>query len=294
MDAETTEALSQNKLGILNVLEAQGFDLNCKAMLLRHTKRQYLSLDWLPLYQSIQSKPRFNGLNFIVSFTDDGSHRARFYGVYRILEERELNPDDIPSDSPFVDRRCREDYFFYKLEHQAQFADLQGRVIIDWGKGVLSWAQHMTNKPVLEILPMNRASRVLQPFTDYLDFTLSHGELREMMGNPEAYNDWEASLSAVAGVYLVLAETTGEQYVGSAYGESGVWGRWKDYAVNGHGGNTLLKEMVNEDNSYPEAFRYSVLQVLPKSTTDSEIIRWEQRYKDKLGSRAVGLGLNAN
>ena len=112
------------------------------------------------------------------------------------------------------------------------------------------------------------------------------------MSNSAAHRDWKSSLSAVAGVYLVLAETTGEQYVGSAYGLSGIWGRWKQYSLNGHGNNKLLKHVVKTDKDYTAAFRYSVLQVLPKSTKDAEVIRWESQYKRKLGSRATGLNAN--
>ena len=66
----------------------------------------------------------------------------------------------------------------------------------------------MKNKPVIEVFP---PGRVLQPFSDYLDFTLSYQELEELISNPAAHSDWHSSLSAVAGVYLILAETTGEQ-----------------------------------------------------------------------------------
>jgi hypothetical protein len=109
------------------------------------------------------------------------------------------------------------------------------------------------------------------------------------MANPAAHRDWQSSLSAVAGVYLILAETTGEQYVGSAYGLSGIWGRWQQYAANGHGNNKLLKRLIESNKAYPDAFRYSVLQVLPRSTKDSEVIRWEWKYMEKLGTRAKGL-----
>ena len=112
------------------------------------------------------------------------------------------------------------------------------------------------------------------------------------MAHPEAHRDWQASLSSVAGVYLILAETTGEQYVGSAYGVSGIWGRWQNYAADGHGNNKLLKYLVANNSRYPHAFRYSVLQVLPKSTKDGEVVRWESQYKVKLGSRATGLNSN--
>lgn len=100
------------------------------------------------------------------------------------------------------------------------------------------------------------------------------------------------SPTTVSGVYLILDSETGDQYVGSAYGDEGVWGRWSQYAKNGHGGNARLRKLVKDGSDYPAAFRYSLLQVLPRTHTKNEVIRWEVLYKKKLGSRAFGLNLN--
>jgi hypothetical protein len=43
---------------------------------------------------------------------------------------------------------------------------------------------------------------------------------------------------------------------------------------------------------YPDAFRFSILQVLPKTRTPRDVIEWERQYKIKLGSRAIGLNSN--
>ena len=281
------------KLGILDLLTVRGFDRTCKSKLVRHQDKRFdiptlIRDGWIDLYQARQSRSIFGDCDCIVTFTGDGGTRAKLLGVYRVAEERPVRPSDIPADCPFDEWR-HAGGFFYELEHQEQYADLEGRVVIEWGSGALAWHQHMKNKPVIEVLPMGRA---LQPFSDYLDFTLSYRELQDLMANPSAHRDWQSSLSAVAGVYLILAETTGQQYVGSAYGLSGIWGRWQHYATSGHGNNTLLKQLIDSDAAYPEAFRFSVLQVLPKSTKDAEVIRWESQYKEELGSRATGLNAN--
>lgn len=117
---------------------------------------------------------------------------------------------------------------------------------------------------------------------------MTHRELTELIrkGNRE----WRARLSAVAGVYLILDAKTGKQYVGSASGAQGIWGRWSEYADNGHGENKLLKELVEANASvYPNAFTYSVLQMLPKTYAREVVLKSEHRYKKKLGSQAFGL-----
>ena len=100
-------------------------------------------------------------------------------------------------------------------------------------------------------------------------------------------------LSATKGVYLISDTKTGKQYVGSAYGVDGIWGRWSDYVnTNGHGGNKLLKELVSSDKDYANNFRFSILMLLPSSVTDKEAIEKEQLFKKKLGTYAFGLNKN--
>ena len=282
-----------NVLGIVDLLTARGFDSDCKCKLVRHQDRRYgvpalIRSGWFDMYQSHQKTDIFKGCDFIVAFIGDGGTRAKFHGMYRVLGGRKRRPSDIPDDSPFLDWRDLDGYY-YELQLDSRFADLSGRVVIEWGAGALAWHQHMRNKPIVEVFPTGRA---LAPFSDYLDFSLSYQELQDLVSNEASHRDWQSSLSAVAGVYLILAETTGEQYVGSAYGLSGIWGRWQKYAANGHCENKLLKQLISDDSSYPDGFRFSVLQVLPKSTKDSEVIRWETQYKTKLGSRATGLNAN--
>lgn len=95
----------------------------------------------------------------------------------------------------------------------------------------------------------------------------------------------------VGGVYLILAEKSGDQYVGSAYGANGIWGRWSAYAKVGHGGNTKLRELMSDGLDYPKNFRFSVLQILPRTMAKNEVIKRQTLYKKKLGSRATGLNL---
>jgi len=92
-------------------------------------------------------------------------------------------------------------------------------------------------------------------------------------------------------VYLVLAETIGDLYIGSAYGAEGIWGRWRDYARTGDGGNVRLSNLIQVNSAYPKNFRFSVLQILPKTTARDLVLQREAIYKVKLGSRAIGLNV---
>lgn len=283
------------QLGIVDLLRIFGFDERIKTKLVRHQDTRYdisklISEGWFDLYQSLQSRPVFSGCQQIISFIGDGGTRARLLGVFRVLSQQIADPLIVPVDCPYQEwRSLAKMTYYYELERATEFADLEGRVVVEWGAGALAWHQHLKNKPVIEIRP---TGRLLEPFTDYSDFTLSYSELRNLVSSSSAHSDWVASLSAVSGVYLILAEKTGHLYVGSAYGTGGIWARWSQYAVNGHGGNTRLRQLLKSDADYPESFRYSILQVLPKTASQKEVIRWESRLKQKLGSRATGLNLN--
>ena len=129
-------------------------------------------------------------------------------------------------------------------------------------------------------------------FSDYLDIILTYPELCEII--TANYKDWRIALSAVKGVYLITDASTGKLYVGSAYGDDGIWGRWRDYVkTNGHGGNKSLLALVEADSDYAvNNFRFSILMLLPKTVTPDEAIRKEQLFKQKLGSNSFGLNNN--
>lgn len=97
---------------------------------------------------------------------------------------------------------------------------------------------------------------------------------------------WRAALASVQGVYLLVCPETGEQYVGSAYGDGGFIARWAAYAENGHGGNLMLRARPRTNMAI------SILEVASPDMSAGDIIKREQAWKTKLGSRAHGLNLN--
>jgi hypothetical protein len=232
------------EIGIVDLLGLFGFDPGCRSKLVRHQDKRWggsqdlLRRDWLDVYQSFQWKPVFDNLDYVISFVGLDGTQAKLIGVYKVLGRRPGISGVLPPGCSY--NEWKENPYFYELERQIAFEALEHRVVIEWGRGALAWHQHTTNKTVSQILPKGHQLRV---FTDYLDFTLTHIELRSLFEHQEANSEWKARLSAVAGVYLILATTTGQQYVGSAYGTDGIWGRWASYAADGHGGNKLLRDL---------------------------------------------------
>ncbi|HRJ80232.1 MAG TPA: GIY-YIG nuclease family protein, partial [Cyclobacteriaceae bacterium] len=123
------------------------------------------------------------------------------------------------------------------------------------------------------------------------DFILNFDELKEIVTN--GYGDWKRMLSGAKGIYLISDTKTGKLYVGSAYGEDGIWGRWNSYvSTNGHGGNKQLKELIAKKADYAKNFQFSVLMILPKTITADQAIEKERLFKNKLGTNSFGLNSN--
>jgi hypothetical protein len=80
---------------------------------------------------------------------------------------------------------------------------------------------------------------------------------------------WITVFKASKGIYLLTCPKTKEQYVDSATGDEGFWGRWQDYVRTGHGGDVALKSRD------PSDYQVSILEVAGTASTKDEIIKME-------------------
>jgi len=278
-------------LDICDLLALKGFDLNAKTKMVRHQNKRYdfnelCRRDMLEVYQSYQSRTVFE-CEYVVSFIGQSNTKALFYGVYSVNGRKKAKEAPLPPNFPYPDFISDDDYY-YELEELPGFEDFKRRVIIEWGKSTRSWHQNLRQKEIIEILPMG----YVRDFPGYLDFTLHYDELVKIIRDPEANREWHRRLAAVAGIYLIADVQTGKQYIGSAYGEKGILGRWTEYARSVHGGNSLLRELVSNSPDYAQNFKFTILDTLPKTHTQKEVIEREVLWKNKLGSRAFGLNIN--
>ena len=121
-------------------------------------------------------------------------------------------------------------------------------------------------------------------FRDSLIFIKPLSELEKIP------NSWIEVLKSSKGIYLLTCPKTKEQYVGSATGENGFWGRWLEYAQTGHGGDVALKSRD------PSDYQVCILEVAGTvSNLDQnldQIRELEILWKKKLQSREMGLNRN--
>lgn len=229
-------------------------------------------------YQSHQSFGNHTKLNFPywVSFVGTPSNETLFVGVYSVRYKGVL-AKDIPAPHTheiLVAGSCDA----YELSLLQEFADLDGKLYVDWGPGTRSWIQRADkqNKPITEI----RTEFKEPNFPGYLQFVSQLSKLETLPPG------WIIALKSSRGVYLLTCPKTKEQYVGSAHGEDGFWGRWQQYVTTGHGSNIALKSRD------PSDYQVCILETAGTAATNDEIIQMESLWKSKLQSREMGLNRN--
>jgi len=241
-------------------------------------------------YQSYQKKDIYNDCKYILSYMAFGKTNAIFYGLYEIKASKEITNKPVSQELHEMGHEKLVTGFEYEIEKLNNFSELENRMVIDWGKSTISWHQWYDrhDKTIKEIRPKG----YVREFPGYLDLLVSYDELSKIINNQEANHTWYNKLSSVYAIYLILDTKTGKQYIGSASGRDGLWGRWKNYVDTIHGGNKSLIELIEKEGiEYKYKLQYSVLHVLSASK-GSEVEYYESLYKKKLGSRAFGLNEN--
>jgi hypothetical protein len=166
----------------------------------------------------------------------------------------------------------------YDLTLEKALEDLTGKLYVEWGKGFIAWVQHADkqNKLIREL----RTEFKEPEFPGFLNFVSPLSKLEKV---PIA---WIVAFRSSKGIYLLTCPKTREQYVGSATGEDGFWGRWQEYVQTGHGGNVGLK--IRD----PSDYQISILEVAGTASTTYDILTMERRWKHKLQSNEMGLNRN--
>lgn len=226
---------------------------------------------------------------YIISLIYYSKNVWLFGGIYEVLSN---NP--IPLK--------KEKWAHWGWKYETKLLDVQndliGRVLFYFKK------EFRASYPTLEL----NASNGMSPrdiyvssifdkkvaITDFLGFdhvNIDHETLRLIVN--DNILSWKSALSNVKGIYLIMDELTGKQYVGSAYGDECIWQRWSEYAKNGHGGNIELKELLRENGEdYKYNFKYSVLEICNMSLGNEYIISRENHWKEVLMTRRFGLNKN--
>lgn len=174
----------------------------------------------------------------------------------------------------------RQRQFWFDLERKDFYSSWQGKLIVGWPPPERSWWRRANRNeiPVWAILEDSALATVMPEWTE-VEFTW-----HELGVLPTR---WKSALSQWRGIYFIFDVSDGEGYVGSAYGEDNLLGRWLNYATRGHGGNALLRQRD------PQNFRFTILQRVSPDMDATDVIKLESSWKRRLHTRAP-YGLNDN
>jgi hypothetical protein len=123
-------------------------------------------------------------------------------------------------------------------------------------------------------------------FPGYEEVSISWDEMNRVLEK----DNWKTALQNQKGIYLMTDISNGKMYVGSAYGEDMILGRWRAYVKNGNGGNVGLKGLTFDH--IKQNFKYSILDIYKSTTDDQIIINRESWWKEVLQSRQFGYNEN--
>jgi hypothetical protein len=181
----------------------------------------------------------------------------------------------------FVEEEPRQSCLWFELALTDFYAHWKGKLIVGWpGKELSWWRWAHRPKNIFPIHAILEESAFDPAMPGWSDIDLSWVELKALPAG------WKSALREWRGIYYILDTSDGKGYVGSAYGEENLLGRWQNYAVSGHGGNTLLKQRDAKN------FQFTILQRVSPDMEPEAVQSIERSWKRRLHTLTHGLNEN--
>jgi hypothetical protein len=227
---------------------------------------------------------------FFASFVMTEPGELTFIGLYSRTETRRLTAKEFLADATFremlertaghnmdpqdaasmIDGRMKFD-----LRRMRQLSELSRRLVVTAPRG-RNYVR-LAETTELQILEMKRIARVIPPMPAWDELALSRSELLSLP------REWAARLAEWRGIYLLVDETDGARYVGAAYGEENLFGRWRSHIAAEVGVTAELRERQTS------GLRFSILELLSPTATIEEVTAREQSWMRRLHTREFGL-----
>lgn len=226
--------------------------------------------------------------NYLASFFGHAAGKALFVGLYRNAGHQAMKRGqilDIPQNRELVSFGMnasvkREQMLWFDLKPMGIMSDWSGKLVCEWPGGERSWMR-WADRNVLPVHSIAEESLLVAPMPRWQEIVLDWKELHALPSS------WRAALKQWRGIYYIRDKACGKGYVGSAYGQDNLLGRWLGYAASGHGGNKLLRGLDANN------FEFSILQLLAHDAETEEVVAAENTWKLRLHTREPD-GLNQN
>jgi hypothetical protein len=291
-----------------DLLTKHNIDLN-GVLVFRHTpwEREFRKvLPWLAIekphffnaYQQTQDKKVEAAMlkaRYVASFIGSDKRKGGedigvFVGLYKVGDNRKLTWDEFWKIEAYREmkkygmhgfqKEDRDFCLWFNLEITDFYKHWQGRLMIEWPRPPVQWAR-WADKNEFPIHAILQDSALHEAMPHWKDCILPWARLSLLPIH------WRRTLSEWRGIYYISDVSDGKGYVGSAYGNDNIDGRWQVYAITGHGNNVHLRDRS------PENLRFSILQLVAQDMEMDEVIALEANWKNRLNTRWPS-GLNDN
>ena len=183
----------------------------------------------------------------------------------------------------------------YEIEEHLEHKRYVGRLILSFYRyqglrgRAFNLEKYIDNLVVSEILPDIYEG---EAFPGYDNINHDFSVLEAIIQKEK--NDWKTALRSIKGIYLITDKSNGKSYIGSAYGDYGIWARWQCYIGTGHGWNDKLVELITEKGvDYARInFKIALLEIFSADTHDEYILSRESKWKSILMTREHGYNKN--
>lgn len=214
--------------------------------------------------------------------------RMLFAGLYRNSEPRERTYAEIMADPEvrflhetfgthheMIGRDPNRTWTWFDMQLDPRMEALQGRLVLS----VRLTPNYVRRGEKLEarVRAIHEMSTFDADPPDWRDWVLDAKVIRAIPPG------WAARLREWRGIYLICDRSDGARYVGSAYGETNLLGRWITH-VEGDAGVTA--QLAARD---PAGFRFSILERLAPDMAPRDVIAIEHGWMTRLQTREYGL-----
>jgi hypothetical protein len=250
--------------------------------------------DLFDCYQSThgaRTEAALSRAKYLVSFIRHSPGTALFVGLYEVANIKSVSIHEAlarPAHQELMSHGMtgykatdgRETVLTFTMPVLDWHADWRGRLIVRWPGLERSWYR-WADRNEFSVQAIAEDNLLASAMPSWQELSLAWNELAVLP------TSWRAALSQWRGIYLIVDKSDGQQYVGSAYGAENILQRWLNYSRTGHGGNKLLR------GRNPNDLHFAILQRVSPDLSDTEVIRIEKTWKDRLRTRSP-FGLNEN
>ncbi|MGI6458636.1 MAG: GIY-YIG nuclease family protein [Candidatus Hydrogenedentales bacterium] len=249
-------------------------------------------------YQQTQTKrleqamEKLTGHGYIASFIAQETGSAVFAGLYAIKSSKPITNEQLfrkPAYKELISmgmfrwpntKKTRSSFQWFDLVLTDFYKKWKGRLVVEWPTQGRAWWRraHRSEFPIHAVL---EESCFVGRMPNWQEIEFRWEELALL---PKR---WQTAISQWRGIYYIFDRSDGRGYVGSAYGENNLLGRWRNYAAKGDGGNKLLRKRD------PHNFVFTILQRVSPDMDAQDVIQVENSWKQRLHTRAPD-GLNEN